>query len=80
VLIDQTSSSEEADHIRSVLRDNHYDSYLAKCEDGSHKVLTGIFIKQERAEKLAQEISDLGILARVISRETVFRSSCVSIP
>jgi type II secretory pathway predicted ATPase ExeA/cell division septation protein DedD len=80
VLIDQTGSSEDADHIRSVLRNNHYDSYLAKCEDGSHKVLTGIFIKQERAEKLAQEISDLGILARVISRETVFRSSCVSIP
>jgi hypothetical protein len=51
-----------------VLRDNNYDSYLTKCEDGSHKVLTGVFIKKERAEKLTQEISDLGILARVISR------------
>ncbi len=30
--------------------------------------LTGVFIKQERAEKLAQQISNLGILARVISR------------
>ena len=68
VLIDQTSSSEAVDHIISLLRDNNYDSYVEKCEDGSHKVLTGVFIKQERAEKLAQEISDLGILARVISR------------
>jgi len=68
VLIDQTSSSGDADHVISLLRDNHYDSYVEKCEDGSHKVLTGVFIKQERAEKLAQEISDLGILARVISR------------
>jgi len=68
VLIDQTSSSGDADHIISLLRDNHYDSYLEKCEDGSHKVLTGVFIKQERAEKLAQQIRALGILARAISR------------
>ncbi len=68
VLIEQTSSSEDIDHAISLLRDNQYDSYVEKCEDGSHKVLTGVFIKQERAEKLAQQISDLGILAMVISR------------
>ncbi len=68
VLIDQTSSSGDADHVISLLQDNHYDSYVEKYEDGCHRVLTGVFIKQERAEKLAQQISDLGILARVISR------------
>lgn len=68
VLVGKTSSSEDVDHIISLLRDNHYDSYLEKCEDGSHKVLTGAFIKQQRAEKLAQEISDLGISAKVVSR------------
>ena len=68
VLIDQTSSSGDVDHVISLLQDNHYDSYVDKYEDGSHRVLTGVFIKQERAEKLAQQISELGILAKVISR------------
>ncbi len=68
VLIDQTSSSENVDHVISLLQDNHYDSYVEKYEDGSHRVLTGVFIKQERAEKLAQQINNLGVLARVISR------------
>ncbi len=68
VLVGQSSSSEDVNHIISLLRDNHYDSYVEKYEDGSHKVLAGVFIKQERAEKLAQQISDLGVLARVISR------------
>jgi general secretion pathway protein A len=68
VLVSQTHSSEDLNHIRSVLRDNQYDSYDEKSGDGSHRVFTGIFVNRERAEKLAQEISDLGILARVISR------------
>ena len=68
VLVSQTNSSEDLNHIRSVLRNNQYDSYDEKSGDGSHRVFTGIFVNRERAEKLAQEINDLGILARVISR------------
>ena len=68
VLIDPASSSDDLDQVISLLRDKHHDCFLAKCDDGSHRVLSGIFIKQERAKKLAQEINALGIMARVISR------------
>jgi general secretion pathway protein A len=68
VLVGQTNSSEDLNHIRSILRDNQYDSYDEKSGEGSHRVFTGIFINRERAKKLAQQISNLGILARVISR------------
>lgn len=68
VLVGQTHSSEYIHQIRSLLRDNQYDSYVRKTVDGSHRVLSGIFIKRDRAEKLAQEISNLGISARVIQR------------
>jgi type II secretory pathway predicted ATPase ExeA/cell division septation protein DedD len=76
VLVGQSNSSQVLDHIRSVLRDNQYDSYVEKSGDGSHRVFAGIFIKRERAEKLAQEIDGLGIAARVIQRQTVFQNSC----
>ena len=68
VLVGQPNSSEALDHIRSVLRDNQYDSYVEKSGDNGHRVLTGTFIKRERAEKLAHAINDLGIAARVIQR------------
>ena len=68
VLVGQSHSGEGLNHLRSVLRDNQYDSYDEKSGDGSHRVFTGVFINRERAEKLAQEINDLGFLARVISR------------
>ena len=68
VLVGKSNSPEHLDHIRSVLRDNHYDSYVEKNGDGSQRVFTGIFINQERAEKIAQEINNLGISARVIPR------------
>jgi cell division septation protein DedD len=68
VLIDPASSSEDLDQVITLLQDKHHDCFLAKCKDGSHRVLTGIFIKQDRAKKLAQEINELGIMARVISR------------
>jgi hypothetical protein len=54
--------------MRSVLLDNQYDSYDEKSGDGRHRVFTGVFINRDRAERLAQEINDLGFLARVISR------------
>ena len=68
VLVGQPHSGEELNHMRSALLDNHYDSYDEKSGDGRHRVYTGVFINRERAEKLAQEINDLGFLARVISR------------
>lgn len=68
VLVGQANSPEFLDHIRSVLRDNQYDTYVEKSGDGSHRVFAGIFIKRERAEKLAQVINDLGIAAKVIQR------------
>ena len=68
VLVDQTNSSGDLNHIKSVLRDNQYDSYVEKSKDGSQRVFTGIFINRERAEKLAQEINNLGISARVTQR------------
>ena len=68
VLVGQTNSSEILDRMRSVLRDNQYDSYVEEGVDGSHRVFAGIFSKKERAEKLAQEINNLGISAKVVSR------------
>lgn len=68
VLAGRATSFEGLDYIRSVLRGNQYDSYVEKSEDGSHRIFTGMFIKRERAEKLAQEISTLGISPRVIQR------------
>ena len=68
VLVGQTNSSEILDRMRSVLRDNQYDSYVDEGGDGSQRVFAGIFTKQERAEKLVQEINNLGISAKVVSR------------
>ena len=68
VLVGQPHSGDELNHMRSVLLDNQYDSYDEKSGDGSHRVFTGVFTNRERAERLAQEINDLGFLARVISR------------
>jgi cell division septation protein DedD len=68
VLVGQPHSGTELNHMRSVLLDNQYDSYDEKSGDGRHRVFTGVFINRDRAERLAQEINDLGFLARVISR------------
>ena len=68
VMVGQAYLPEAHDEIRSLLRSNNCDSYIEETEVGTHRLLTGIFIKRERAESLREQISKLGIPAMVVPR------------
>ena len=68
VLLAETASQQKADQIRSVLHDNSIDYYIFKNTDGSYRLLTGAFVTEEGAAKLAQEIILLSHDAKVVLR------------
>lgn len=68
VFVGQSSSFEDLDEVKSVLRDNQYDYYSEKCEDGSSRLLIGAFKTQEGAERLAQEVAKLNLMTEVALR------------
>jgi len=68
VLVARSVSKQNYDEICSVLRDNQFDYDTIKNTDGSYRLLTGSFVTEEGAEKLAQEIIALGYNAKVVMR------------
>ncbi|MFC1567360.1 AAA family ATPase [Thermodesulfobacteriota bacterium] len=68
VLVAEFASQPEFDKIRLVLRDNQIDYYTLTNIDGSYRFLTGAFVTEEGAEKLAQDIIALGCDAKVVLR------------
>lgn len=68
VLVARSVSKQNFDEIRSVLRDNQFDYDTINNTDGSYRLLTGAFVTEEGAEKLAQEIIALGYNAKVVMR------------
>ena len=68
VLMGEFKSPEELSHIRSILEKNQYDSYSVKGDDGNWRLLAGAFISPEGAGRLAQELSSIGLKAKVVLR------------
>jgi cell division septation protein DedD len=68
VFVGQSNSIEDLDEVQSVLKDNQYDYYSEKCEDGSFRLLMGAFKTREGAERLAQEVAKLNLVTEVALR------------
>jgi len=66
VLVSESAFNYKLDPIRSVLNENVIDYFTIKNKDGNHRLLTGAFVTNEGAQKLAQEIIALGYEAKVV--------------
>ncbi len=64
VFVGRCSALEDRYEVQSVLRDNGYDYYSEKCEDGGSRLLIGAFKTQGGAEKLAQEVTKLDLTTK----------------
>lgn len=68
VLVGEFKSPEELNQIRSILQKNQYDGYSVKCDNGNWRLLVGAFRSPERAARLAQELNNIGLKAKVVLR------------
>ena len=68
VLVGQAADVKKLTSIRSLLRDNQYDSLIVKRADGINWLLTGAFATRQGADQLAQELRRLSLPVQVVPR------------
>jgi general secretion pathway protein A len=68
VLAAKSTSPEDIDEIRKVLRKNQYDCHIYKEDDDLYRIVSGPFVTQEGAQGMAMVLEDLGLAAKVIPR------------
>ena len=68
VSVGLSNSFEDLDAVRSVLRDNQYDFYSESFEDDGARIMIGAYKTQAGAERLAQEVAKLNLMAEAALR------------
>ena len=68
VLVGQYANVKNLTSIRSLLRNNEYDSLIVKQADGISWLLTGAFATKQGAQQLAQELRKLSLSVHVVPR------------
>jgi general secretion pathway protein A len=53
---------------RSLLDENHYDSYIVDSDDNTNWLLSGAFATRQEAERMVNELNKFGLSARVAPR------------
>ena len=68
ILVGQYSDNKILTSIRSLLRENHFDSLVVQTAEEIHWLLTGAFATRKGAEKMANNLKQLNISAQVVPR------------
>ncbi len=68
ILVGQYSDSNVLTSIRSLLRENHFDSLVVQTAEEINWLLTGAFATRKGAEKMAKKLQQLNISAQVVPR------------
>jgi general secretion pathway protein A len=68
ILIGQYSDNNILTSIRSLLRENHFDSLVVQTAEEINWLLTGAFATRKGAEKMAEKLQQLNISAQVVPR------------
>jgi general secretion pathway protein A len=68
VLVGQYSDTKILTSIRSLLRENQFDSLIVKSAEEINWLLTGAFATRRGAEKIAKELHKLNFFAQVVPR------------
>jgi general secretion pathway protein A len=68
ILVGQYSDNNILTSIRSLLRENHFDSLVVQTAEEINWLLTGAFATRKGAEKMAHKLQQLNISAQVVPR------------
>jgi type II secretory pathway predicted ATPase ExeA/cell division septation protein DedD len=68
ILIGQYADSEILTSIKTLLRENHYDSHIVESAEEVSWLLTGAFATRRGAEKTAKKLHKLNLPAQVVPR------------
>ena len=68
ILVGQYSDNNILTSIRSLLRENHFDSLVVKTAEEINWLLTGAFATRKGAEKMAHKLQQLNLSAQVVPR------------